>query len=193
MDEHPGVHFVDGALGRRPAVLGTGLDVWEVIETVLANDRSAEAAADYLEIEPRLVQVAVGYYGSNRDEIDSWIERVHEIAEEEEGKWRRAREALSGGAPRADLLRSQRERLLAAGAERGARNVRVFGSVSRREEDPGSDVDLLVDLDVGRTLVDLAAFRREAGEVLGVSVDVVTTDMLKDRVREAVLAEAAPL
>lgn len=95
MDEHPGIHFVDGALGRRPALLGTGLDVWEVIETVRANDSSADQAAAYLEIEPRLVQVALGYYGSNRDEIDAWIARVDEIAEEEEGKWRRARNTLS--------------------------------------------------------------------------------------------------
>lgn len=95
MDEHPGVHFVDGALGRRPALLGTGLDVWEVVETVRANDGSADRAAAYLEVERRVVQVALGYYGSNRDEIDGWIARVHEIAEEEEGKWLRAREALA--------------------------------------------------------------------------------------------------
>lgn len=95
MDEHPGIHFVDGALGRRPAVLGTGLDVWEVIATVQDNDASVADAAAYLEIETRLVQVAVGYYGSNRQEIDTWIQRVRDIAEEEEGKWRRARETLA--------------------------------------------------------------------------------------------------
>ncbi len=95
MDEHPGIHFVDAALGRRPALLGTGLDVWEVVETVRANDDSADQAAAYLEIERHLVQVALGYYGSNRDEIDAWIARVHEIAEEEESKWLRAREALA--------------------------------------------------------------------------------------------------
>lgn len=94
MDEHPGIHFVDGALGRRPAVLGTGLDVWEV-ETVHDNDGSVEQAAGYLELDPRLVRVAVGYYGSNREEIDAWIERVCDIADEEEGRWRRAREALA--------------------------------------------------------------------------------------------------
>ena len=95
MDEHPGIHFVDGALGRRPAVLGTGLDVWEIIETVRANDDSIAEAAAYLEIDADPIEVAVGYYGSNREEIDAFIERVHEIAEHEEGKWRRAREALA--------------------------------------------------------------------------------------------------
>lgn len=95
MDEHPGIHFVDGALGRRPAVLGTGLDVWEVIETVHDNDGSVDRAAGYLELDPRFVRLAVGYYGSNREEIDAWIERVRDIADEEEGRWRRAREALA--------------------------------------------------------------------------------------------------
>lgn len=95
MDEHPGIGFVDGALGRRAAVVGTGLDVWEVVETVRENDDSVAQAAAYLEIEVRLVQVAVRYYGSNREEIDAWIERVRDIAEDEEAKWRRAREALA--------------------------------------------------------------------------------------------------
>ena len=40
MDDHPGIRFVDGTLGRRPAVLGTGLDVWEIVETIRANDDS---------------------------------------------------------------------------------------------------------------------------------------------------------
>jgi predicted nucleotidyltransferase len=56
-----------------------------------------------------------------------------------------------------------------------------------------SDVDLLVDLEPGRTLLDLAAFRRDAQGVLGMPVDVATPDMLKDRVRERALAEALPL
>jgi len=76
-------------------VVGTGLDVWEVVETVRENDDSVAQAAAYLEIEVRLVQVAVRYYGSNREEIDAWIERVRDIAEDEEAKWRRAREALA--------------------------------------------------------------------------------------------------
>jgi len=56
-----------------------------------------------------------------------------------------------------------------------------------------SDVDLLVDLKPGRTLVDLAAFRREAKEILDLPVDVATTDMLKDHLRDKVLREALPL
>lgn len=79
MDEHPGIRFVDGPLGRRPAVLETGLDVWEIIETLRANDDAISEAAAYLEIDSALVRVAVGYYGFNRTEIDAFIERVHEL------------------------------------------------------------------------------------------------------------------
>lgn len=95
MDEHPGIHFVDGAMGRRPALIGTGLDVWEVIEAVKDNDGSIEEAASYLEADPRLVEIAVRYYGSNRDEIDDWIARAGELNEREEARWRAAQEAVS--------------------------------------------------------------------------------------------------
>jgi uncharacterized protein (DUF433 family) len=95
MDEHPGIGFVDGAMGRRPALSGTGLDVWEIVEVVKDNEGSVEEAAAYLEIDPRLAEIAVRYYGSNRAEIDSWISRVHELNEREESTWRAAHEAIS--------------------------------------------------------------------------------------------------
>jgi len=57
MDEHPNIHFVDGALGRRPAVLGTGLDVWEIVQVAKDNGGSIAETAAYLEVEPRLVRV----------------------------------------------------------------------------------------------------------------------------------------
>jgi len=94
MDEFPGIYFVDGPLGRRPALMGTGLDVWEVVKAVKDGGSPAEAAA-YLEIEPRLVDLAARYYGSNRLEIDDWIARVHEISEREETVWRASKEALN--------------------------------------------------------------------------------------------------
>jgi predicted nucleotidyltransferase len=95
--------------------------------------------------------------------------------------------------PRARKLRQHRRRLLHAAHERGVRRVRVFGSLARGEDAPGSDVDLLVDLEPDRTLLDLAAFRREAEEILGTPVDVATADMLKDRIRAEVEAAAVPL
>ena len=95
MDEHPGIQFVDGPMGRRPAVIGTGLDVWEIIEVVRDNNGAISATAAYLEIEPRLVEIAARYYGSNREEIDDWIARTRELNEREEAKWRAAQDAVS--------------------------------------------------------------------------------------------------
>jgi len=95
--------------------------------------------------------------------------------------------------PQADKLRRQRRRLLDAAERHGVGRLRAFGSLARGEATADSDVDLLVDLKPGRTLLDLAAFRREAGEILDLPVDVATADMLKDRIRDEVLSEALPL
>jgi predicted nucleotidyltransferase len=95
--------------------------------------------------------------------------------------------------PQADRLRRQRRRLLDAADRHGVDRLRAFGSLARGEATADSDVDLLVALKPGRTLLDLAAFRREAGEILDLPVDVATADMLKDRIRDEVLSEALPL
>jgi uncharacterized protein len=99
----------------------------------------------------------------------------------------------SSRVPDMRLLRDRRQRLLAAAAKCGARDVRLFGSVGRGEQRPGSDIDLLIELEPGRTLLDLAAFRRKASEILGIPVDVATPDMLKERVRAEALLQATPL
>jgi len=96
MDEHPNIHFVDGPMGRRPAIVGTGLDVWEIVEVARDNAGSVAETAVYLEIDPRLVDSALRYYGSNREQIDDWIARVHAFNEREERAWRAARQAISG-------------------------------------------------------------------------------------------------
>lgn len=73
------------------------------------------------------------------------------------------------------------------------RKVRIFGSGARGEDSPDSDIDLLVELEPERTLLDLIAFQQDAGDILGIHVDAATPEILKDRVRERVLAEAVPL
>ena len=95
MDEHPGIHFVDGPMGRRPAVMGTGLDVWEIVVVARDNEGAVEETAAYLEIDPRLVQVATRFYGANQADIDEWISRVADLNAAEEAKWRAAQDALS--------------------------------------------------------------------------------------------------
>lgn len=90
-------------------------------------------------------------------------------------------------------LRRRRKAIIETAARRGARNVRVFGSVARGEDTADSDIDLLVDLDGGVGVVGLAGLKRELTALLGVSVDVVPADSLKRRVRDEVFAEAIAL
>jgi len=91
------------------------------------------------------------------------------------------------------LLEEKREEVLRICAKYGARNVRVFGSVARGEADDTSDIDLLVELEPGRSLLDLGGLQYELERVLGHRVDVVTERGLKERVRLRVLKEAVPL
>lgn len=90
------------------------------------------------------------------------------------------------------LQRQQASQLHAAAGKRGLSNLRVFGSATR-DARRARDLDLLVDLGPDRTLLDLVAFRREAEALLSMPVDVATADMLKERIRAGVLAEAQPL
>lgn len=76
---------------------------------------------------------------------------------------------------------------------RGATNVRLFGSVARDDADVLSDVDLLVDLEPGRSLVDLAQLELDLEALLGRRVDVGSAGSLRDRLRHRVLAEVIPL
>jgi predicted nucleotidyltransferase len=91
------------------------------------------------------------------------------------------------------LLKEKREAILCICAKHGARNVRVFGSVARGEADEQSDIDLLVDMEPGRSLLDLGGLLMDLQALLGQKVDVVTERGLKPRIRERVLAEAIAL
>jgi len=91
------------------------------------------------------------------------------------------------------LLRTRRQEILAIAARNGADNVRVFGSVARGENRPDSDIDFLVNLEAGRSLLDLARLLRELQSLLGTKVDVVTEAGLRARIKDQVLQEARPL
>lgn len=99
--------------------------------------------------------------------------------------------AASG--PRGRLLRWKRSALLEVLRRSGVREARVFGSVARGEDTATSDIDFLVELAPDATLVDLARVRRELSDVLGVPVDVMTTDLLKPAVRSRAEREAISL
>jgi uncharacterized protein (DUF433 family) len=96
MDEHPGIYFRDGGSGRRPAVLGTHLDVAQIIETLRQNDNSIEQTAEYLDLAAAQVDVAVRYYAACKDDVDAWIEQSRAIAEHERELWLRREQALAG-------------------------------------------------------------------------------------------------
>ena len=92
-----------------------------------------------------------------------------------------------------DLLTDKREEILRIAAKHGAHNVRIFGSVARGEARPESDLDFLVDMETGRSLLDMGGLVMELRELLGRDVDVATVRGLKPRIRERVLEEAVPL
>lgn len=93
-DEHPLIHFRDGAAGRRPAILGSRLDVADLVTTVRQNDNSVEEAAAYLEIPVEQVNAAIGYYAAYKDEIDEEIRDAAQAAEETARRWRSEQEVL---------------------------------------------------------------------------------------------------
>ena len=90
----------------------------------------------------------------------------------------------------AELLDAKKGEILRIAAKRGAHNVRVFGSVARGEARPDSDVDFLVDMEPGRSLLDMGGLLMDLRDLLGLEVDVVTEHGLKPRIRERVLKEA---
>ncbi len=90
-------------------------------------------------------------------------------------------------------LDQHRKEILALAAQRGASNVRIFGSAARGEARPGSDLDLLVSFEAGRTLLDLVGLKHDLEDLIKRPVDVVTDRALSPYLRDQVLAEAVPL
>lgn len=91
------------------------------------------------------------------------------------------------------LLDEKRTAILEAAERHGARNVRIFGSVARGEDDEKSDLDFLVEMEPGRSLLDHAALLLDLEKLLGRKVDVLSERGMKARMRERVLSEARPL
>jgi uncharacterized protein len=92
-----------------------------------------------------------------------------------------------------EALRLHRRKILELAARHGARSVRVFGSTARGDAGPQSDIDLLVDVEPGRTLLDVIAFEQDLEDVLGCSVQVLTDAGLSPYLQQRILAEAAVL
>jgi hypothetical protein len=94
MERHPRVVFRDGPSGRRAALIG-GVDVWEVMSTVLQAegdlDQVIETAVEWLGLPPSSIEDAMRYYAEFKAEIDDRIERNRALAAQHEAAWRAER------------------------------------------------------------------------------------------------------
>ena len=92
-----------------------------------------------------------------------------------------------------DQVSGKRSEIMRIPQRHGAFNIRVFGSVARGDSDEKSDVDFLVDMESGRSLLDLGGLLFDLQDLLGIPVDVVTEKGLRPRIRERILHEARSL
>jgi len=92
-----------------------------------------------------------------------------------------------------NLLLPKKQDILAVARAHGARNIRVFGSVARGTESIASDIDLLVEMEAERGLLERVALKQDLEDLLGRSIDLVTDRTLSRYLRETILAEAKPL
>jgi len=90
-------------------------------------------------------------------------------------------------------LMARREEILRLAASHGARNIRVFGSAARGEADESSDVDFLVEMEPGRTLLDMAGLLMDLQALLGRPVDIASARGLRPSIRDRVFREAVSL
>jgi len=93
----------------------------------------------------------------------------------------------------AEKVKEKRREIIQVAARRGATNVRLFGSLARGEAGAGSDVDLLVEMEEGRSLLDLSHLLQDMEELLGCPVHVVESEALHWAIRDRIMEEAVPL
>lgn len=86
-----------------------------------------------------------------------------------------------------------RGEILRLAQQHGCRNVRVFGSRARNEAEQDSDVDLLIDVEPGRSMLDVIGFWQDVAALLGRPVDVVTDGGISPYLRRRICEEARPL
>ena len=91
------------------------------------------------------------------------------------------------------ILKEKRTEILRIAERHGARNIRVFGSAARQETTEDSDVDLLVDMDQGKSYLDLVALWQDLEELLGRKVDVLTDGGISPYLRDSIQKEAVTL
>jgi len=92
-----------------------------------------------------------------------------------------------------ETLKEKRDQIFTIARQYGARNVRIFGSIARGEGKRDSDLDVLVDLEPGRSLLDIIAIKQDLEDLLNTKVDVVTEAAVSPYIRDEVLRQAISL
>jgi predicted nucleotidyltransferase len=100
---------------------------------------------------------------------------------------------FQGQSPLGRKLRAHRTDVIDIAKAHGARDLKVFGSVSTGKDNANSDIDLLATFDPRVDLFDMARLELALGEVLGVDVDIVPEKSLRGFLKDRVLNEAVPL
>lgn len=87
-DRHPLIVFrAGGSSLRRPALMGSRLYVWQIVDTVRDNGSSVAAAAEYLALPEHHVQAAIDYYADFKDEVDGYRAEVRDLERRERERW----------------------------------------------------------------------------------------------------------
>ncbi|MFM1654900.1 nucleotidyltransferase family protein [Brevibacillus sp. B_LB10_24] len=92
-----------------------------------------------------------------------------------------------------EKLQFARQEILQIASKHGARNVRLFGSQVKGTAKETSDIDVLVEFEQGRSLLDRIALMQDLEDLLEMKVDVVTEKALHPVIREQILQESVPL
>lgn len=92
-----------------------------------------------------------------------------------------------------EILKQKRAEVLKIAVKYKVKNLRIFGSVARGEDDAESDIDLLASFPEGFTLFDHAGLMLELEDLLGCKVDIISETGIRERIRDRVLDEAVPL
>lgn len=94
-EKHPMIWFREEGAARRPRLIGTRLDVWQVIETIRQSDNSVAEAAEYLDKPVWHIEACVAYYADYKDEIDEWTARAYAFADAAQAEWQRQQQLLA--------------------------------------------------------------------------------------------------
>ncbi len=92
-------------------------------------------------------------------------------------------------------LKKYKKDILEIASLHGAKNIKVFGSVARSEQNQNqnSDIDFVVEMEKGKTILDRIALMQDLKNLLGQEVDVVTYKSLRERIKQDILKDAVEL